>query len=53
MRHGYEWWESFWDWLILSSDLEKQKYLKERKKQFEEYWRKGRIQTFPLKSEDD
>jgi hypothetical protein len=47
MRHGYEWWEKFWDWLILSSDPEKQRYLKERKKQFEEYWREGRVQASP------
>ncbi|MBW2672020.1 MAG: hypothetical protein JRD89_01225 [Deltaproteobacteria bacterium] len=47
MRHGYEWWEAFWKWLLKqcleNDDRHSYLVLKDYYEEFEEKWRKGDI----------
>jgi len=49
VRHGWEWWESFWKWILVQADeTENVKWwIKHKKKEFEELWREGKVQTSP------
>lgn len=48
MRHGYEWWETFWKWLLKEGkeananaplDIYLDNWLKIKKNEFEKLWR--------------
>jgi len=51
MRHGYEWWETFWKWLLNESkdppyipdDIDLDEWLRDKKKLFTDMWREGLI----------